>query len=80
MSANAAPPRGPVGIRDVAALAEVSTGTVSNTINHPERVHPRTRSAVEHASHRISAAGMAGRSSANTPPASRSIPRPISPP
>ncbi|HPT96171.1 MAG TPA: LacI family DNA-binding transcriptional regulator [Microbacteriaceae bacterium] len=49
MSANAAPPRGPVGIRDVAALAEVSTGTVSNTINHPERVHPRTRSAVEHA-------------------------------
>ena len=33
----------------VAALAEVSTGTVSNTINHPERVHPRTRAAVERA-------------------------------
>ncbi len=41
--------RSPVGIRDVAALAEVSTGTVSNTINHPERVHPRTRAAVERA-------------------------------
>ena len=41
--------RTPAGIRDVAALAEVSTGTVSNTINHPERVHPRTRSAVERA-------------------------------
>lgn len=41
--------RAPVGIRDVAALAEVSTGTVSNTINHPERVHPRTRAAVQRA-------------------------------
>lgn len=39
----------PVRLRDVAARAAVSTGTVSNTINHPERVHPRTRSAVEEA-------------------------------
>ncbi|EAR25664.1 putative LacI-family transcriptional regulatory protein [marine actinobacterium PHSC20C1] len=44
-----ATPRSPAGIRDVAALAQVSTGTVSNTINRPETVHPRTRAAVEKA-------------------------------
>ncbi|MGV8913584.1 MAG: LacI family DNA-binding transcriptional regulator [Rhodoglobus sp.] len=44
-----ATPRSPAGIRDVAALAQVSTGTVSNTINRPETVHPRTRTAVEKA-------------------------------
>lgn len=37
----------PVRLSDVARRAGVSTGTVSNTINHPERVHPRTRTAVE---------------------------------
>ncbi|GAA1317168.1 LacI family DNA-binding transcriptional regulator [Nonlabens tegetincola] len=36
-------------LRDVAELAGVATGTVSNTINHPERVHPRTRVVVEDA-------------------------------
>ncbi|HTN54718.1 MAG TPA: LacI family DNA-binding transcriptional regulator [Microbacterium sp.] len=39
----------PVRLRDVALLADVSTGTVSNTINHPERVHPRTRVRVQQA-------------------------------
>ncbi|MGL3149363.1 LacI family DNA-binding transcriptional regulator [Microbacterium sp. A82] len=42
-------PRGPVRLRDVAQLAGVATGTVSNTINHPERVHPRTRTLVQDA-------------------------------
>jgi len=41
--------KSPAGIRDVAALAQVSTGTVSNTINRPDTVHPRTRAAVEKA-------------------------------
>lgn len=36
-------------IRDVAALAGVSIGTVSNTINRPERVRKHTREAVERA-------------------------------
>ena len=36
-------------IRDVAALAGVSVGTVSNVINHPERVTARTRRLVEDA-------------------------------
>tara|TARA_R100001129_G_scaffold111409_1_gene76461 strand:- start:3263 stop:4447 length:1185 start_codon:yes stop_codon:yes gene_type:complete len=36
-------------IRDVAALAGVSVGTVSNVINHPERVTARTRTLVEDA-------------------------------
>ncbi|MCR2792298.1 LacI family transcriptional regulator [Microbacterium sp. zg.Y625] len=40
------PPHDPVRLRDVAERAAVSTGTVSNTINHPERVHPRTRAVV----------------------------------
>ncbi|MGF3056396.1 LacI family DNA-binding transcriptional regulator [Microbacterium sp. YY-01] len=40
---------GPVRLKDVADLAGVATGTVSNTINHPERVHPRTRVLVEDA-------------------------------
>ena len=37
------------GIRDVAARAGVSVGTVSNTINHPEMVRPDTRKVVEKA-------------------------------
>lgn len=40
-----------VGIRDVAVLAEVAVGTVSNYLNHPDRVSPdkaeRIRSAIE---------------------------------
>lgn len=38
-----------VRIQDVAALAGVSLGTVSHTINHPELVSARTRRAVERA-------------------------------
>lgn len=34
-------------IADVAALAGVSRQTVSNTVNHPERVRPETRSGVQ---------------------------------
>lgn len=36
-------------IRDVASLAGVSVGTVSNVLNHPERVSPATRTRVEDA-------------------------------
>ena len=39
----------PANINDVAALAGVSIGTVSNTINHPEMVRRHTREAVESA-------------------------------
>jgi LacI family transcriptional regulator len=38
-----------VGIKDVARLADVSPGTVSNVLNHPERVRPERREAVEQA-------------------------------
>ncbi len=36
-----------VGVRDVAARAEVSVGTVSNVLNNPGRVVPETRDRVE---------------------------------
>lgn len=47
-----ATPEGPgpsraVGVRDVAAVAGVSVGTVSNVLNNPERVGRRTRERVE---------------------------------
>lgn len=38
-----------VGIKDVARLANVSPGTVSNVLNHPDKVRPERREAVEHA-------------------------------
>lgn len=38
-----------VTIADVATRADVSRGTVSNVINHPELVRPKTREAVERA-------------------------------
>lgn len=41
--------RGRTGIGDVAALAGVSPGTVSNTLNHPEKVAPATRERVTQA-------------------------------
>ncbi|MEU0265163.1 LacI family DNA-binding transcriptional regulator [Nocardioides sp. NPDC006303] len=37
------------GIGDVAALAGVAQGTVSNVLNHPDRVSPATRDKVERA-------------------------------
>lgn len=37
---------GRVGIKDVARLAGVSQGTVSNVLNHPDRVSPARREAV----------------------------------
>ncbi|MDN4471723.1 LacI family DNA-binding transcriptional regulator [Demequina zhanjiangensis] len=40
-------------IADVAALAGVSQGTVSNVLNHPERVSPKTRDKVETAIARL---------------------------
>jgi LacI family transcriptional regulator len=40
---------GRIGIKDVARLAGVSQGTVSNVLNHPDRVKPGKREAVERA-------------------------------
>lgn len=42
-------PTGRVGIKDVARLAGVSQGTVSNVLNHPDRVSQPRREAVERA-------------------------------
>lgn len=39
----------PVGVKDVAAAAKVSVGTVSNVLNHPERVSAATRERVKRA-------------------------------
>ena len=39
--------RGPAGVKDVAAAAGVSVGTVSNVLNRPETVSDRTRAKVE---------------------------------
>ncbi len=39
--------QGPAGIKDVAAAAGVSLGTVSNVLNRPDRVSPATRARVE---------------------------------
>lgn len=36
-----------VGVKDVAQLAGVSVGTVSNVLNHPDRVTPATRERVQ---------------------------------
>lgn len=44
-----APRPAQVRIDDVAARAGVSAGTVSNTLNHPERVKPSTQAAVRRA-------------------------------
>lgn len=38
-----------VGVKDVARLAKVSQGTVSHVLNHPHRVSPARREAVERA-------------------------------
>jgi len=38
-----------IGIKDVAARAGVSQGTVSHVLNHPDRVRPERREAVEQA-------------------------------
>lgn len=43
----AAPAPRAAGIKDVAAAAGVSLGTVSNVLNRPERVSPKTRTRVE---------------------------------
>ncbi|HOA26434.1 MAG TPA: LacI family DNA-binding transcriptional regulator [Arachnia sp.] len=41
--------RGRVSMREVAALAQVSIGTVSNVLNNPDRVLPTTRERVQEA-------------------------------
>ncbi|WP_104081113.1 LacI family DNA-binding transcriptional regulator [Cryobacterium sp. Y11] len=41
--------RRPVGVREVAKRAQVSLGTVSNVINTPDSVRPKTRARVEKA-------------------------------
>src|SRR4051794_35731853 len=45
----ARPSSRPVSVKDVAATAGVSLGTVSNVLNRPDRVSERTRSRVERA-------------------------------
>ncbi len=45
-SGSARPPR-PAGVREVAALANVSLGTVSNVLNNRRRVNPETRARVQ---------------------------------
>lgn len=47
------PPRRPPGMKDVARLAGVSLGTVSNVLNRPEAVAPPTRQRVEQAMREI---------------------------
>ena len=42
-----------IGVRDVAARAGVSLGTVSNVLNNPDRVAPETRERVEAAMHAL---------------------------
>lgn len=42
-----------IGIKDVAARAGVSQGTVSHVLNHPDRVRPERREAVEQAIHEL---------------------------
>ena len=44
-----APGRPHPSVNDVATLAGVSLGTVSNVLNHPDRVAPATRARVERA-------------------------------
>ena len=46
---NGAPIRSAAGVKDVAAAAGVSLGTVSNVLNRPELVAPTTRAKVEQA-------------------------------
>ena len=48
MSGTNGPPRSS-SVKDVAALARVSLGTVSNVLNRPERVSAGTRQRVEQA-------------------------------
>lgn len=45
--ADAVRPARAAGVREVAARADVSMGTVSNVLNHPERVGAKTRRRVE---------------------------------
>ena len=47
------------GMKDVATLAGVAVGTVSNVLNHPDLVRPQTRARVEAAMERASS-GPAG--------------------
>jgi LacI family transcriptional regulator len=49
---NGAPPRA-AGVKDVAAAAGVSLGTVSNVLNRPDRVSAATRQRVEDAMRRL---------------------------
>lgn len=58
----------PVSIRDVAALADVSVGTVSNVLNHPEQVAATTRARVRAA---VTELGFVRNESARQPRAGR---------
>ena len=51
MARRTPPPNGPRGpsVKDVAAAAQVSLGTVSNVLNRPDAVSPSTRARVEEA-------------------------------
>jgi Bacterial regulatory proteins, lacI family len=65
------------GMKDVATLAGVAVGTVSNVLNHPDLVRPQTRARVEAAMEQL---GFIPNASARPPTQATSParPRPLS--
>ena len=59
-------------VKDVAALARVSLGTVSNVLNRPERVSAGTRQRVEQAMAGSASCATSSRASCGWAPAARS--------